>query len=91
MRERLGQWIYGISHYAGIGDEYMDCRFKLKATFYRADNREVDCDNLLKTLMDAATYAGVWRNDSQVDEVEIKKVLGDPNPRIEASFFYVLG
>lgn len=38
----------------------------LLAVFYMPDRRRRDLDNLLKTVMDAGTQAGVWRDDCQV-------------------------
>lgn len=36
------------------------------AVFYFPDRRRVDAENCMKTVMDAATKANVWRDDSQV-------------------------
>ena len=38
----------------------------LVTLFYVADQRRIDVDNCSKLVMDAATAAGVWHDDSQV-------------------------
>lgn len=38
----------------------------LAVVFFQADHRRNDADNLLKLVMDSATKAGVWQDDSQV-------------------------
>ena len=43
---------------------------------YPPDKRKRDvCDNLLKCLLDSLTHAGVWEDDSQVDELAV--IRGD--------------
>lgn len=36
------------------------------AVFFRPNRQRIDCDNLMKPIMDAATKAGVWGDDCQV-------------------------
>lgn len=35
------------------------------------DKRKRDLDNLLKSSLDAMTHAGVWMDDSQIDDLRI--------------------
>jgi crossover junction endodeoxyribonuclease RusA len=37
------------------------------------DKRRRDLDNLLKATLDALTHAGVWDDDSQIDELRISR------------------
>lgn len=37
------------------------------------DRRKRDLDNLLKPLLDACTYAGLWVDDSQIVDLRIKR------------------
>lgn len=46
------------------------------------DNRARDLDNLSKALMDALTHAGLWVDDSQIDDVRVLRRLPQPGGRI---------
>jgi crossover junction endodeoxyribonuclease RusA len=37
------------------------------------DRRKRDIDNHLKSLFDALTYGSVWKDDSQVDEMTVRR------------------
>ena len=57
---------------------------QVEAHFYRATKGRVDLDNLLKAVLDAATEAGVWVDDSQVREfTHVSVELGSKEPRVE--------
>jgi crossover junction endodeoxyribonuclease RusA len=47
---------------------------KLKVEFLvsRPDNRRRDLDNLLKVTLDVMTHAGVWDDDSQIQDLRIR-------------------
>ena len=53
---------------------------KVEAGFFRSTKRRVDLDNLLKAVLDAATEAGVWQDDSQVREIVSWMELGQSDP-----------
>lgn len=38
---------------------------------YMPDNRRRDLDNTQKAILDSLTHAGVWLDDSQIDELHI--------------------
>lgn len=38
---------------------------------FMPDNRRRDLDNLTKALLDSLTHAGVWLDDSQIDDLRI--------------------
>lgn len=37
------------------------------------DRRRRDLDNILKSILDSLTYAGVWEDDYQVEELSIRR------------------
>lgn len=47
----------------------------VRIEFYPPDKRRRDLDNLLKPLLDALAYGGVYEDDSQIDQLEIKRCL----------------
>jgi crossover junction endodeoxyribonuclease RusA len=57
--------------------------FRVEACFYLAHRFRTDVDNLLKSVLDASTKAGVWMDDSQVLEVSAKVFRGQDDPRVE--------
>lgn len=48
-------------------------RLAVRITAYPPDRRHRDLDNLLKAPLDALTHAGWWRDDSQIDELQITR------------------
>lgn len=57
--------------------------FGVQARFYRSNRQRIDGDNLLKSVLDAGTQAGIWRDDSQVRELAARIWLGQPSARVE--------
>lgn len=48
-----------------------DGRLRVSAWLHAPDNRRRDADNSLKSLLDGLTTAGVWLDDSQLDEIHV--------------------
>lgn len=48
-------------------------RIALYASLHPPDNRRRDIDNFLKSLLDALGQAGVYDDDSQIDELHIRR------------------
>ena len=49
----------------------LDSRLSVHVAIWPPDNRKRDVDNVLKPLLDAMEHAGVYENDSQIDELHI--------------------
>jgi Holliday junction resolvase RusA-like endonuclease len=48
---------------------------QLSMVIWRADGRQADVDNIVKSVMDGMQKGGVYRNDSQVAELEKVRVI----------------
>tara|TARA_Y100000034_G_scaffold125065_1_gene174149 strand:+ start:871 stop:1110 length:240 start_codon:yes stop_codon:yes gene_type:complete len=59
-----------------------DQRLKLEVLAMPKDKRRRDLDNLLKILCDALESAGVFKNDSQIDEIIIKRGQQHPDGKL---------
>jgi crossover junction endodeoxyribonuclease RusA len=46
-------------------------RLSVTVTLYPPDRRKRDLDNFNKGLLDALTHAGIWGDDSQIDDLRI--------------------
>ncbi len=44
---------------------------KVRVEAWMPDKRKRDLDNLCKALLDAITHAGLWEDDSQIDDLRI--------------------
>lgn len=54
----------------------------ISVSFFFGTKRKADIDNFSKILFDALTGI-VWEDDSQIQEVTLRKFLDKSNPRIE--------
>lgn len=51
-----------------------DSRLSVNIEAWAPDKRRRDLDNMLKAALDALTHAGVWQDDSQIDELRIVRM-----------------
>jgi Holliday junction resolvase RusA-like endonuclease len=58
------------------------CDVKLTVELYFGDKKIRDIDNYNKIVLDACTGI-LWDDDSQIQEITIKKFYDKKNPRIE--------
>ena len=56
---------------AAAGHRTIEGRVSLFAAIYPANRIRQDLDNRSKALQDALTHAGVWLDDSQIDELTL--------------------
>lgn len=52
-----------------IGYLELDEHLYVEVILYPPDARRRDLDNYMKCLLDALTHAGVWEDDSQIDQL----------------------
>ena len=58
-------------------------RLALSLAYIPPNHLRRDLDNGLKAVLDALTHAGLWRDDSQVDELHAFRATPDPKePRL---------
>jgi len=64
-----------------MGQELLAGPVAIVAVFYRPNYQRIDADNLMKLVMDAATQAQVWKDDSQVTAQASFLEFDPDNPR----------
>lgn len=55
------------------GAKQLAGRLAVQITAHVPDKRRRDLDNLLKGVLDSMTHAGVWLDDSQIDDLRITR------------------
>ena len=58
-------------------------RLKMEIWAYPQDNRARDLDNLLKALLDSMQKAGVYENDSAIDDLRIIRMHKIPKGKVD--------
>jgi crossover junction endodeoxyribonuclease RusA len=61
----------------------LDSRLVVTISAYPPDRRRRDIDNVLKSLLDALTYAGTWQDDEQIDDLRIVRAGVDSPGRVD--------
>lgn len=57
-----------------VAGKRLSGRLRVVVYMHSPDNRRRDVSNILKALEDAITHAGVWRDDSQIDDVRVVRM-----------------
>jgi len=63
---------------------HADKRLAVTIEAWVPDKRRRDLDNMLKAALDALTHAGVWEDDSQIDDLRIVRMPVGGMLKIEA-------
>lgn len=67
------------SQYKG---KLVDSDVSVVIEFYFKDNKKRDLDNFLKCVLDSCTGI-LWKDDSQIQELTLRKFVDKKNPRVE--------
>ena len=62
-----------VIYVIGKGHTAINGPIRVRIDAYMPDKRKRDLDNLCKSLFDAMTHAGVWKDDSQIDFLIINR------------------
>lgn len=65
--------IYGIVQERGVAHRFTE-RLSVDVLASPPDRRKRDLDNILKSLFDSLTHAGVYEDDSQIDQIRIARL-----------------
>lgn len=65
-------------------------RLAVEIEVFVPDRRRRDLDNLHKGLLDSLTHAGVWADDSQIDDLRIRRVRDEKGDLIIAGMVKVV-
>jgi crossover junction endodeoxyribonuclease RusA len=71
--QRIAKRVFGLQRVFAKDD-----RLEIELLACPPDNRRRDLDNILKATLDAITHAGIWHDDSLVDDLRIKRGLVRP-------------
>ena len=81
VKTKNGQFIsqkgrkYRVDVEAEVREQFsfsaLDGQLLVEVVLHMPDKRRRDLDNYMKALLDALTLAGVWEDDSQIDQLAI--------------------
>jgi len=60
----------------------MDGRLAVRVTVCPPDGRRRDLDNVQKSLLDALAHGGAYRDDSQIDRLEVERGPVTPGGKV---------
>ena len=61
----------------------MDCRLKVDILVFPPDNRRRDLDNVLKAILDSLEDAKVFKDDSLIDDLRVRRMDTFKDGKIE--------
>ena len=61
--------------------ERMTGRLRVEIIAHPPDRRKRDLDNVLKSLLDSLQHAGVYEDDTQIDDLRIVRRVRDPKKK----------
>jgi crossover junction endodeoxyribonuclease RusA len=67
----------------GASAAILECRLSVHVKAYMPDNRRRDLDNIFKSAGDSLTHAGIWADDSQIDDLRITREGVEAPGRLE--------
>lgn len=73
ISKRGRQYRAEVGAIAKNGSQRLTGRLRVHIEVSPPDKRKRDIDNLPKALLDALTHAGVWVDDSQIDDLRIMR------------------
>lgn len=81
-RREVGQAVLLAQAQGQVGRQPLASRLAVTIEVQPPDRRRRDLDNLTKALLDALTHAGVWLDDSQIDELRLIRLGPVPGGRV---------
>lgn len=74
-------WQHKAKH--GAIETFGSSRLRMEITLYPKDNRRRDVDNFAKAVLDSLQKAGVYIDDSQIDDLHIMRGAPHEHPNVE--------
>jgi crossover junction endodeoxyribonuclease RusA len=71
-----------VSILAARGMRRLDGPLMVEVDVYPPDHRRRDIDNVQKSLFDAIQHGGVYRDDSQIDDIHIRRRTTFPGGKV---------
>ena len=75
---------------AAMRIERMDGRLAVRVTVCPPDHRRRDLDNVQKALLDALAKGGAYRDDSQIDRLEVERGPVTPGGKVLVELIHII-
>lgn len=72
-REGRAYRMEACARLAALRTPRLNGRLRVVVTLHPPDRRKRDVDNAMKALLDALQHAGVYRDDAQIDRLEVER------------------